>query len=247
MKKILLVLGFCSFVSVASIAQLNKVAIISVWGDKNLSDNPMDTKMYEKLMKDTSFNISSIVYQFDELMRNDVIPQFPFPFMPKEEVVATEGYQDLIELSTYKHGVNTYYIVPAKDYVPLAAFGVGLQDDEAILKSFELLPDDIDGVMIAYINFNMVDAGGVGPYSAKKVQAYCNIKIFNKAGKRIFKLKESAPSDKKVSAVGGIITEPKKITPLVLQASDNLFADIKKTLPKKLAKMAKKIDKSKED
>ena len=234
--------GVCALLSSAAFAQLNKVAVISVWGDKNLSDDPMDTKMYEVLMKDTSFNISHIVHDFDNLLIQDILPEFPFPFMDKADVVSAEGYQELKELSTYKNPAVSYSIIPAKDYVPLAAFGAVLQDDEAIVKAFELLPD-VDGVMIAYINFNMVDAGGVGPYAAKKVQAYCNIKIFNKEGKRIFKLKESAPSDKKVSSVGGIVTEPKKITPLVFQASDNLFADIKKTLPKKLAKMVKKIEK----
>ena len=63
--------------------------------------------------------------------------------------------------------------------------------------------------------------------SMEKIRKWC----------KIFKLKEYAESDKKISSVGGIITEPKKITPLVLQASDNLFVDIKKTFPKKLAKM----------
>lgn len=66
-------------------------------------------------------------------------------------------------------------------------------DEKAILKSFELFPS-VDGVMIANIDFNLYDAIGFGGISSKKGYAYVNIKIFDKQGKRIFKLKERASS-----------------------------------------------------
>jgi len=38
------------FISLAVNAQMEKVALISVFGDRNLSDNPLETKIYEALM-----------------------------------------------------------------------------------------------------------------------------------------------------------------------------------------------------
>ena len=58
--KILVFLLFIACTSAS--AQLTKGALISTFGDRNLSDNPLDTKVYEKLMKDTAFNLTPIVY-----------------------------------------------------------------------------------------------------------------------------------------------------------------------------------------
>lgn len=230
------------FISFAVNAQLEKVALISVFGDRNLSDNPLETKIYEALMKDSSFNIVPIVNKFDKTIREVFLPQFPFPFLEKSEVVGSEGYPEIKELTRWAK--NDWSTTPADDYVSIAAYGIA-DDNEAIAKSFEIVGNGIDGVMIAYINFNIYDAGGVGPLAKKKVYAYVNIKIFDKAGNRIFKLKERASSDKGVLSVSGIITDLDKVLPMIESASDNLLEDMVKKLPKSLNKMAKKIEKNK--
>lgn len=220
--------------------QINKVAIISIWGDKNLSDNPIDTKLYEKIMNDPSFDISNQVNKFEELMMQKLIPAFPFPFMPKNEVVGKEGYEALNELSTYK---NTAYMVsPADQYIALAAFGI-VQDNDAIKKALELYPD-VDGVMIAYMDYTLQDGSGVGPYMTKKIRGDCNIKIFDREGKRIFKLKTyGKPSKTSASSIGGIITDVNKINTMIEEASVSLFEKMEGKMEKKLAKMAKKLSK----
>lgn len=222
-------------------AQLNKVAIISVFGDKNLSDDPMNTLIYEKILNDTSYNITRVVNDFDITLREKFVTQFPFPFMAKEDVVGAEGYGDLEELSRYKEG--NWYVVPGTDYISIAAWGSVFKDEEAIKKSFELLPDDVDGVMIAYLNFNMYAAGGIGPLAKNKIYAYVNVKIFNKEGKRIFKLKERESSDSGVLAVGGVVTNPSEVMPMIDEASVNLFEAMDKKLGKSLGKLLKKMEK----
>jgi len=225
-------------------AQINKGAIISVFGDRNLSDNPLDTKIYEKLMKDTAFNLTPIVNKFDKAIREKFIPQFPFSFLSKDEVINAPGYADLKNLTRWAK--DTWYTTPADGYVPIAAFGI-TDDTDAIKKSFEVVQNGVDGVMIAYVNFNIYDGGGFGPMAKKKIYAYVNLKIFNKDGKRIFKLKERASSDEGVLAVGGIITDLGKLKPMIESSANNLLKDMDSKLAKSLAKMAKQMDKYNSD
>jgi hypothetical protein len=238
LKTLLLLLTI--LVSGAASAQIQKGALISVFGDRNLSDDPMDTKIYEVLMKDTSFNLKPIVNKFDMTIREKFLPQFPFTFLTKEQVINAEGYTDLRQLTRW--ATDDWQTTSAEKYVPIAAFGIA-DDTKAIQKSFEIVGNGVDGVMIAYISFNIYDAGGIGPMAKKKVYAYVNLKIFNKEGKRIFKLKERASSDKGVLAVAGIITDVKKVMPMIESAATNLFADMEAKLPKSLAKMTKAMDK----
>lgn len=240
MKKLISICLILVSMVLASQAQLNKVAVISVYGSRNLSDNPLETKLYEAIMKDSSFNLNPIVTKFDVTIREKFVPQFPFPFLTKEEVVNAPGYKDLANVTKYMK--EDWRFTAAKDYVPIASFGI-IDDTEAIKKSFELLPADVEGVMVCFIEFNIYDAVGVGGMSSKKVYAYVNTKIFNRDGKMIFKLKERASSSKGVMAVGGIITDIKKVMPMVTDAADRLFEDMQEKLPKSLAKMAKRIDK----
>lgn len=240
----LLKLLFLLLVCTAASAQVQKAALISVFGDRNLSDNPLDTKIYESLMKDTAFNLNPIVNKFDKAIREKFIPQFPFPFLTKEEVVGAPGYPELKELTRWAK--DNWYTTPAEKYVPIAAFGIA-DDTEAIKKSFDVVKNGVDGVMIAYVSFNMYDAGGIGPMAKKKVYAYVNIKIFNKDGKRIFKLKEKASSDEGVLAVGGIVTNFGKLKPMIESSFNNLLKDMDSKLAKSLAKMAKAMDKYNKD
>lgn len=236
-KKLLVVLvALCSVF--AAEAQVKKAAVISVFGSRNLSDNPMETKMYEAIMKDSSFNLVPIVNEFDKVLTEAFLPEFPFPFEKKENVVTNDKYKGLVFHTRYAK--ENWTTTSAEDYIPIAAFGVA-DDNEAIKKSFEFL--DVDAVMIVYINFEVYDAGGIGPLAKKKVYANVNVKLFDKDAKRIFKLKERATSKTGVLAVGGIITDVKEVMTMVQESSDQLIIDMKKTLPKKLAKMAKKLAK----
>ncbi|GHN01545.1 hypothetical protein WSM22_30340 [Cytophagales bacterium WSM2-2] len=243
MKKIFILSLLVCIGFTTSFAQMKKVALISVFGSRNLSDDPMEGKIYEVLMKDSSFNLVKIVNNFDVLIRDKFVPQFPFPFFPKEEVVNAAGYQDLRALTRWAK--DNYYTTSATSYVPIAAFGI-VNDNDAIKKAFEVVPG-ADGVMIAYIDFNIFTSGGFGPLAKKKIAAYCNLKIFNKDAKRIFKLRERAVSNDGTMSVAGYLTDVKEIMPMIEQAATNLFADMQEKLPKSLAKMAKQMDKYNKD
>ncbi len=240
--KLIIFLLVCTSTS----AQINKGAVISVFGDRNLSDNPLDTKIYEAIMKDTAFNLVPIVNKFDKTIREKFLPQFPFTFISKDEVVNATGYGDLKALTRWASD-ESIYTTPAEGYVSIGAFGGPADDTQAIVKAFEVVQQGVDGVMIAYVSFNIYDAGGIGPMAKKKVYAYINLKMFNKEGKRIFKLKERASSTEGVVAVGGIITDFGKLKPMIASAAENLLKDMEEKLPKALNKMAKQMDKYNKD
>lgn len=221
-------------------AQIRKAALISVFGSRNLSDNPLDTKMYQLIMEDSSFNLEPIVAKFDNLIREKFLPQFPFPFLSKEEVVNLPGYPDLKKYTRWAN--ETVFTTAAPGYVPIAAFGIA-DDEEAMKKAFEILPADVDVIMIAFIDFNLYDEMGFGGVSLKKVRANVNLKLFDRKIERVFKLKENAKSDKSVSAFGGFVVDVENILPLIQNSSEKLFEEMNEKLPKSLAKMAKKLNK----
>jgi len=254
-KQHLLIQIFCLvvFINTAN-AQLKKVALISVYGNRALSDNPLDKVMNEKLLNDTSFNLAPFVESFCGIINDDLLKEFPFPFVPKEEVINAPGYKELAKFTGSTASGTTIDLTEGKvplynvaaGYIPIASFGI-VDDVKAIKKAFEILPDDVDGVMIAYLSFQLVDQAGAFGITIKKVQAYANIKIFNREGKRIFKLKDWESSKGGITAIGGFVMETKKLMPHIKDASDNLFVSMKKKMVKSLAKLAKKIAKDKED
>jgi len=248
-KKNIISIVAIAFFSILNVnAQINKAAIISIFGNKNLSDDPMNTLLFEALLKDSSFDISGTVIKFEKIIDEKMIPIFSFPFMNKNDVVSNPDYKmiksTLMITDDEKeshHLLNPY--VSGEGYKNIAAFGI-VNDKKAIAKCFEIFPD-VDAVMIAYINYNLYDAAGAMGLSSKKVYAYCNIKMFNKFGKRIFKLKERATSNSGVMGVGGIVVDPKKLKPMVYEASEKLLIDMESKIEKSVSKMAKKLAKQK--
>lgn len=256
MKKLLTLLVCTSVIVITNktFAQLNKVAIISIYGNRSLSDNPLDKAINEQILKDSSFNLSIIVERFAAYLNDEMIKDFPFPFVPKEDIINNPAYAKLGEVAGASKNNVTYDLVDgkvplytsARGYLPIASFGI-VDDVKAIKQAFEMLPADVDGVMIAYVSFDLYDQAGMMGVTIKKARAYVNIKIFNREGKRIFKLKDYESSKEGVTGYGGFVLESKKVYPLVSNAFDELLVSMKKKMPKSIAKLAKKIDKSKED
>jgi len=242
-------------------AQLKKVAVISIYGNKKLGNSGGSASigggasigdLNNLMLSDSAYNLKGIVERFSNLISNDLLKEFPFPFLPKEEVVNNPAYKNLIDDS--KHFTRFSYegkhpsVQVAEGYIPLAANGFLDDDVKAIKKSFEFLPADVDGVMIAYLDFDLQNSGASAfGVSSKKGFAFANIKIFNREGKRIFKLKDSEKSKGSITTVMGMMTEPKKVIPLINDASEKLFAELLKELSKSINKLAKKIDSQKED
>jgi len=261
-KKVLLITTIVMTSFVINVhAQLKRVAVISIYGNKKLGNSGGSASLgggvslgdlNNLMLSDSAYNLTGIVEKFANLVSNDLLKEFPFPFVPKDSVVNNPGYKSLIDAS--KHFSKASYegkhptVQVAEGYIPLAANGFLDDDTKAIKKSFDYLPADVDGVMIAYLDFDVQNSGASAfGVSSKKGFAFANIKIFNREGTRIFKLKDSEKSKGSITTVMGMMTEPKKVIPLINDASDKLFAELLKEMPKSINKLAKKIDAMKED
>ena len=263
MKKTVVVFAsiFCTSLVFKAQAQLKRVAIISIYGNKTLGNSGGSASigggvslgnLNNLMLSDSAYNLTGIVDKFANLISVDLLKEFPFPFVTKDSVINNPGYKNLIDDS--RHFSRSSYegkypkVQVFQGYIPLAANGFLDDDTKAIKKSFDYLPSDVDGVMIAYLDFDLQN-GGASAFgvSTKKGFAAANIKIFNREGKRIFKLKDSEKSKGSITTVMGMMTDTKKVIPLINEAADKLFEELQKELPKSINKLAKKINAQKED
>lgn len=220
-------------------AQVRKGALISVYASRNLSDKPTETKMYESIMKDSLFNIEPIVARFDQLIREKFLPQFPFPFLIKGQVVNHPDYQGLAQHTRWV--TEEWKTTSAPGYIPISAFGIA-DDEEAMRKAFSILPADVDVIMVAFIDFNLFDEMGFGGVSMKKIRVNINLKMYDRKIERVFRLKENVTSDNSVSSFKGSLIKVKDLLPLINNASDKLFIEMQEKLPKMVAKMSKRMN-----
>jgi len=79
------------------------------------------------------------------------------------------------------------------------------------------------------------------PFTAG-IQAFVKIQLYNREGKKVFKIRKYATSKKSVAIVGGIpIMTPDKLLPLCENATAEVIEDLNKKLKKIAAKSAKKL------
>jgi hypothetical protein len=103
-----------------------------------------------------------------------------------------------------------------------------------------IFKENADGVLFVEIHFSLVKGFGIGGTASIKMKAYCRMALYNKDGKKVFAINESAKSKKTGVMVKGIpVLSPKKILPMCESALDRLM----KHLDKRLKKIAKKADK----
>jgi hypothetical protein len=98
---------------------------------------------------------------------------------------------------------------------------------------------EVDGVMLVNIDYAFVKK--MVPFTAG-IQAYVSIKLFDREGKKVFKIREFATSKESVGIVGGIpIMSPEKLLPLCENATQEVVEDLAKRLKKIAAKADKKL------
>ncbi len=251
MKKLSLLIALVLGTFLISEAQIKKAAIISIYGNKNLTDDPLETKMYQALLNDSSYSITHTIEEFETTLNEVVIPKFPFPFASKEEITGNEKYQAIKErqlssvTSEEDSGYVAYFsnLVTASGYKAISGYGSIAKDTRIIKEVFEMFPD-IDAVMTAYIDFNLVTEAGAMGLSSKKVGAYCHIAVYDRELNKLMRLRESAKSNESVMGAMGMVTDPEKLKPMVKSASENLIKDLHGgKINKKIDKMVKKMNK----
>lgn len=242
MRKIILV-AFFAILFLTTYAQDKKVAIISVFVDKNLTGD-MGEVLLQKLNKDKNFNFDSLANDFRDKLFEKYVSELPIELIPEEKVITVEGYKDLKTGS--EESIWDLRMQPASGYVFIdARTGLSGSNVKNIRKSFELIPE-ADLVMVCYVDFGLGAGTGGGLVSGNKISAYANFKILDKNGKKVIVIREYAQSKHMmVTGLGGTAYDPDKLKELSNEALEALYKDLDKKLEKNYKKVQKKLSKLK--
>jgi len=233
--KVLMVL-LVLFISLASTQPAKKVAVISIFFDKNISGT-LTEDMINDISKDKNFDFVKLVSDFRDQLFSTYLPSLGIDIIPETTVLQHPEYKKL------KSGQSSIWDVRMQtpegykfiDSRPL------LKDDEIIKKTFQFFPE-ANAVMICYVDFNMGTSTGGSTVGANKIMAYANFKILDKNAKNVVTIREYAQSKGfMVNALGGKVYNPEKLAELSSEALEALYKDLDKKLVKNKEKVQKKM------
>lgn len=235
--------------SLNSMAQKKKVAVVTFYGDKYISFSELDGNAalgasIATLSKDPNFDIKPIVKKFHDTFFTELAKELPFDLYPEEKVINNPAYiaykSRMGETEDATDPALLQNFVVADGYKPMMETMSKKYKNE--LKMLEIFGNDVDGVMFVYIDFAFVKKFAVGGTGSAGMKAYVRMKLWNKTGDKVFTVNESANSDKSVAIVNGIpVIKVEKILPLCDDAATQIIADLKKRIPKMAAKVEKKL------
>jgi hypothetical protein len=236
--------------SVQAFSQKKKVAVTTFYVDKHIDFSGLDgaarmAASIASLAENPNFDLKSVLNNFHTVFFNDYAKQFPFDLMAEESVIGKDQYKNYESkfgetADADKSKLMQKYIVQ-DGYKPLMET-LAKKEKRNEIRMLEIFKNDADGVMFVYMSYSFVKKFAVGGTGTAGIRAHAHIKLWNKEGKKVFSINESAVSDKTVAMVNGIpLTTPDKILPLCEDASQVLLKDLNKRLEKIAKKSAKKL------
>ena len=241
MKRSFILAALFSLLVVAnSYAQNKKVAVVTFYAVKMIGVSDFGdaaTLAVTKLADDPNFNMAPLLQNFHDQFFNTYATSFPFQLLPEADVTGNADYKAFNPAGEATSGAfKDTYNLPVNGYkVVLPVLGHG--NEEALLKIF----NQADGIMKVYVDFDLVKIG-FGGMGVVKVNAHANITLFNKAGDKVFSIKEDAKSKDVSPLVGGIpVLSADKILPMCESALAELMDKLQKDLPKITKKSDSKL------
>jgi hypothetical protein len=237
MKKLSFVVLFLMLCVTFGYAQTKKVAVVTFYAVKKIGVAEFGSTAQvtvTKLVDDPNFNMSPLLANFHDQFFSTYSKAFPFELLPEADVINNADYKAFNPAGEATSGVlKDSYNLPAAGYKILLPL-MGHDNENALLKIFS----NADGVMKVYVDFDLVKIG-FGGMGMVKVNAHANIALFNKAGDKVFSIKEDAKSKGGSPLIGGVpVLTPEKILPMCESALTELMTALEKDLPK----MSKKAD-----
>jgi hypothetical protein len=244
MKRITFILSLFIITVAISAQEIEKVAIISVYGNEKFEtdwrESTLEIGTFNiELAEGKKFSASTELQNVKNLLLNDLKDEFPFTFADEKVVTENSTYQ------SYEPGTSS-----PKDDISIPSEGYKILSNllkNNIYDLFNMLPDDIDAIMVVSLNFsltrdNLAVNSGIG---GAKGQATIFIKMYNSDGKKIFHLSRVGLSSAKVKVRLNKVPEKEyaKIPELMNEATQDLYDEIIAKLPKRIKKMHKKLAK----
>jgi hypothetical protein len=241
MKKTFLLLASCIIlITAGSYAQDKKVAVISMYAVKKIGVSSFGNTAeiaVSKLIDDPMFNMEPFLKSFHTQFFETYSKAFPFQLLPEEQVINNEAYKAYQPLGIATSGVlKDTYNLPYPGYKVIIP-AMGHENENKLQQMFP----QADGVMKVFLDFDLVKVG-LGGMGVVKVEAFANIILYNKAGDKVFSIREYAKSKNMSPLIGGVpVMTPDKILPMCESALNQLMADLDKDLPKIIKKANTKL------
>jgi hypothetical protein len=238
-RKLFTLLLFVSIFGTA-FSQDKKVAVITFYADKRvgMGDLGIDglTGDLLKLDEDPNFNLTPLLKDFHTQFFEDYAKSFPFQLVPEADVISVPAYQAYVADGRPAAANDRLFTV--YDGYKVIDYNWGSQNEKNMAAMFS----QYDGVMFVFVSFELAKGFAIGGTGTIKVNAYANIVLINKDGKKVFNLHEHATSKKTGAIVGGVpVMKPEKVLPMCESALTELMADLQKRIPKIIKKTDAKL------
>ena len=244
-KRIAGLTAIALFLGTSVFAQ-KKVAVVTFYADKHIDFQALGggaglVAAIGSLSEDENFNLQPVLDNFHETFFKEYASQFPFELMAEEDVINNADYKayDSRHGESNDEDRNKFLqrYLTYEGYKPMAD-NVLLKKNSNELAMLDIFKD-VDGVM--FVNLEYAFVKKTVPFTAG-IQAYVSVRLYNKEGKKVFKIRKAANSKKSVGIVAGIpIMSPDKLLPLCENATAEVIEDLNKKLKKIAAKSAKKL------
>jgi len=237
MKRSFILSALFSLLLITNSYAQKKVAVVTFYADRMIGVGEFGataTAAMTRLVNDTSFNMTPLLQNFHDQFFNTYATAFPFQLLPEPDVTGNADYKAFSPAGESTSGVfKDVYNQPFNGYKVVMPL-LGHANEDALLKIF----GQADGIMKVYIDFDLVKIG-FGGMGVVKVNAHANIALFNKAGDKVFSIKEDAKSKDVSPLVGGVpVLSADKILPMC----ESALTELMNTLQKDLPKITKKAD-----
>jgi len=231
-------------------AQKKKVAVVTFYVDKHINFSELGggaalAASVGSLADDPNFDLKPILDNFHKVFFEELSKSFPFELIDEGIVTGNEKYKAYENVGTdagdEEKGLMQHFLVQ-DGYKPLIEVNKMSADKfRAELQMLEIF-GDVDGVMFIRLDYSFVKKLAVGGTGSAGMSAFARIKLWNRAGDKVFAKNEFATSKKSVAIAAGVpVTKPAKILPLCQSATEKLITDLKKKLPKLAGKIDKKL------
>lgn len=221
-----------------------KVAVITFFVDRQIGISDLSTNaavaanMVTMMVKDSNFNLQPVLDDFKSKFFSEYVKFFPFAMKPEAEVLENKEYQAFEETFHFNFSRP---LTPSGYKVIYPGNVLRRKANRTQHKMLDIFPD-VDGVMYVYLNYSFEKQFALGGIGTAGIRAICSIWLYNKEGKKVFMITESAVSDGTVGMLAGVpVMDLKKILPLCYDASARLFEDLNDRFPTIASKAKKKL------
>jgi hypothetical protein len=237
-KKFVLGLVFCVAVFVSN-AQVTAV-VSSIGSNKNLvmGSGIDDVALTIQSISSDKFNTLNEVNKIKDFVFNELSKDFPFKIVPESDVLANENYQVFVTEMNAKfttENAKNEREVP-EGYLNYQRYPI------QVLSYFA----GANAVMSINVGLSLEPSAMYGTSGSAKAKIYITIELVSPKNKSLMKINAVGTSAQTLGILAGqIVKNRDKIPEALVEASDNLFKEMREKLPKAIKKFEKKLAKYK--